>query len=410
MVYIYTFIVIYMPPITNLTFNIPIHFFIGLLLCVTIIPFIIIKVNKNRNITIDKDVFFLIIGIMVSSIFFAIRAALDSNELRLLQNNFILVQILHVIIIIEILKANGYKRYDMLQFLLNLGLIQGIICIIMIVIPEFRDLALSLYYLGREENIFISRMRIYGISGDYTYFTPIFHGTLATIASILAVLKDYKYLIYLPFLLISILLNGRFGLAVFILGTISAYLAIFIRRPIKIIKYILILIIIIMLGLLLIMKISPFTYSWILGGFQDTIDLIFYKELEGNYDVLLNSHLFFPESWGIIFGEGHRVYSVEGKMRGYNSSDIGYINDMFMGGLIYLTILYGSIFRFLLRKRNKKVFKNKIDRLVDKVVPISLVVILIISNFKGEAMRSGTILLGCIFIKLILTNKQLDEN
>ena len=45
--------------------------------------------------------------------------------------------------------------------------------------------------------------------------------------------------------------------------------------------------------------------------------------------------MFFPEGMEFVFGRGHRVYGEAAKQAGYTASDIGFVNDMFMGGLIY---------------------------------------------------------------------------
>lgn len=116
----------------------------------------------------------------------------------------------------------------------------------------------------------------------------------------------------------------------------------------------------------------------------------------------MDTMLFFPEGSEMIFGEGHRVYPHYGRSKGYNSLDIGYVNDLFMGGLIYTFLLYGTILKFILKKSYKKVDNDISDIQIKTVVPIFLCIVLLLSNYKGESMRGGVILLGVISIKLIL--------
>lgn len=406
LIYLYGFFIIYSPRVSDLYLGIPIEYVTTFILGLLIFPYILFKFPRFKRVYLNKKLVFLYFGIFLSSCYFAFIASLTGNEIRILQNNFILVQIIHAIIIIDVLKMLGYTKDGMIKFLLNLALIQGIICIIMVIIPEFKNIALNLYYLGREENIFISRMRIYGISGDYTFFTPIYHGLLAAVAAIYAVLKSNKYLIYIPFILIAIILNGRFGLGVFIVGTFVGYLWLFMKRKqrLKIIQYTATFFIVLGIAIYLLKIINPYTYAWIQSGFESTVNLIMHGELEDNYKYLAGSHAYLPDGVSLIVGEGHRVYAEHGTSRGYNSSDIGYVNDLFMGGIIYIIILYGSVFIFVLNKFNRKV-NNDADYYINKILPIILIITLILSNYKGETMRGGLILFASIFIKLALSHE-----
>jgi len=390
-----------MPRISDLLINVPIEVFSGILLYFVFIYRILIFKKNKRKLTIKTNILFLIVGILISSIYFLLRAFINYNDLRIIQNSFIIIQIIHVIFLIDLMENFGYKRDNMINVLLKLGSLQGIICILMLIVPNFRQLALNLYYLGREENIFISQMRIYGISGDYTFFTPIYHGMLASVAFFYATFKNRRYFVYIPFILVSVFLNGRFGLLIFLTGIFTLLVYLFYKKKvsIKLAKYLFLLIILIIVFFSLLHSLTPHTYDWIISGFEELLNLIIYNERTGNVQIL-HDMLFFPNGAGLIFGEGHRVF---GSNSGYPySSDIGYVNDLFMGGLIYVFILYGTIFKFLLKKVDPLLDENKNDRYINEIISIFLVLTLIISNYKGESMRSGLILLGAVFIKLIL--------
>ncbi|TJX68821.1 hypothetical protein E8P77_01075 [Soehngenia saccharolytica] len=404
-IYLYLFFIFYMPRVSDLLIGVKIEVFSGLLLIFMLIPWITTCKSKASLIKVDKNIFLLIIGIFLSALYFAIRASLDSYDIRIMQNLFIVVQIFHIIIAIDFMKYIGFDKYDMIRVLLNLSLLQGFITILMILFPSLKNIALSLYYLNREENIFISRMRIYGISGDYTFFTPIYHGILASTAFFLSIFKDRKYFVYLPFILVTILLNGRFGLLIFGLSPIAVVLHFIFRGKIsfKMMRISILTIIIIILGILSLSIISPFTYDWIVGGIKDTINLIIYNEKTGNYVALAGYFLSVPEGWGIIFGEGFRLYGGQGTIIGYNPSDIGYVNDMFMGGIIYLSILYGSIILFLLRKPIMNNLTSKFDNNLHMLISKFLVITLLLSNYKGEVMRGGIVLLLAIFLKIVIS-------
>ncbi|MGM0883312.1 MAG: hypothetical protein ACQEXQ_20035 [Bacillota bacterium] len=402
LIYIYAFYVIYMPELKSFI-GLRSHLILVILLLIMIIPFLLSK--RDVMIVKNKHIFYLCLGIVISSVYYACRAAIVGSDLRLIQNNYIIVQILHVIIIINMIKRVGYGKEYAIRLLMNLGVIQGLICIGMVLFPSFRDIALNLYYNGENENVFISASRIYGISSDYTFFTPVFHGLLAVVAFIFAVFKSYKYLYYIPFILISILLNGRIGLIIFVFGTFIGFTLIILKgkKLLKIIQYTFLFITIITFSLYFIKMVAPGTYSWIESGFEDTVLLFSTKELEGNYVSLFGTMLYWPEGISLLWGEGHRVYGEHGATRGFYPSDIGYVNDMFMGGIIYISLLYISVFKFLLVKIRDN---DNTFNVINDVLSIVLVFIMLLSNYKGESLKAGTILLGAMFIKLILMEEE----
>jgi hypothetical protein len=383
--------------------GIPIEFFSGFLLVVIILPWLYSKRKKYDIFKVNKYIFKLYLGIILASIYFAIIAVLNSKDPRILQNIFVLVQITHIIIIIDLMRNNNYNEDEMLGVLLKLAMFQSIIAILMIIFPSFKEIALNLYYLGGKENRFISRMRIFGISGDYTFFTPIYHGILATVSFYYSIFKKRSYLIYLPFLLLIIFLNGRFGLAIFFVGILFLLFTYILKGQmhIKFLHYTLILTIIVIIIVFLISFISPYTYNWLKNGFFDIINLIFNNEMSGNVKLLFGDMIFFPEGWDFIFGKGFRVYGEYGTKILSMQSDIGYINDIFMGGIIYIILLYGTIYNFILSQFR---YKNMYLFNVYNLIYFFLIIALILSNYKGEVMRGRTILLGCFFIKMILSN------
>lgn len=391
----YAFFIIYAPPFSELYLGIPTQYIVAILLILTTSLFFI--GNMKNKITFPTNNILLFIGVFISAIYFVIRASIEGSDIRILQNLFILVQLSHVFIIVGFLKRLGTTKIGMFKFLLNMATFQAFIGIMMIILPEFKNLALQLYYLGGEENLFISRMRIYGLSGDYTFFTPIYHSILAVVAATLALFVNYKYSFYLPFILGIIILNGRFGILIFILGMLLILFYMALKGKVSAKAPIIIFIMIVPLGILFsyIAIKMPYTYEWLIGGLEDTVVLLTEGRLQGNYVALVNSHVFIPEGLGFIFGEGHRVFSTEGPLRGYNSSDIGYVNDLFMGGMVYVVILYGAILLYLLKGINK-------SDLITRGLTYSLILALLLANYKGEVMRSGTVLIGVILIKYIL--------
>ena len=144
----------------------------------------------------------------------------------------------------------------------------------------------------------------------------------------------------------------------------------------------------------------PETYVWLTNGFNDVINFFRYGEKEGNIGILSN-YVLFPEGMDLIFGTGIRLY---GNSLGLPHSDIGYINDIYMGGIVYISILYIGILIFLIFSTRKL---GKLNSFPYVVICISF---LLIANFKGEAMRSGLLLIGIIISQEMITSPSLCEN
>jgi hypothetical protein len=104
-------------------------------------------------------------------------------------------------------------NYDIDRFLkklLTLGVIQGVIATIMVVIPSVRDLSYQYIFSLPTDKLLEQSYRGFGISSDFYLSTPLFQALIFALNT-----KFYlegrgkKYLIYYPFILISMLLNAR---------------------------------------------------------------------------------------------------------------------------------------------------------------------------------------------------------
>lgn len=406
-IYFIGFLFIYQPGVNNAQ-----AVYYSVYFSLTILIFIALLFSKGRMFTraiFNKYYLNLFFIFLLASVYFVFRATIAFQETRFIQNTLIILQVISLSMIIFILDEKfNYNLVQILRFFLNIGMIQSIFGAVMLVFPGFRQLALTLYYAGNPENMFISGARIYGISSDYTFFTPIFHGFLAIIALNLAIKISAKYLYYIPPLLLIILLNGRTGFVVFFVGSIVSILTYMTSN----IKYLSRTLVFIMLAsilsgvvILLVKQEAPTTFNWLQSGLQDSINFI-HGDYTGNFAKLRDSILF-PKGLSFIFGKGFRLYGNNASYFGYPPSDIGYVNDMFMGGLMYVALLYFGIVSFIM-----KIFSSRESDafLFEKSLSYAGLVTLVISNFKGEAMRGGLILLMIILMKfMFITSRKKDK-
>lgn len=299
-----------------------------------------------------------------------------------------------------------WDENKLLNSFVKIAVAQSIIAILMILVPQLRE-----YVFGDLMNITAETLeipdkyfsiRVYGIAnkGYYMSSYPIFQGLAIGIILTYAVEKKYNYLFYLPLVLVSIFFNARIGL----IGIVSFILAYgylsFKKRQIigflnKVFK--------IALGVILIAFISYFVIintvdtskyetaiKWMTSGFD--------SDNFGHLGTIKERFLFFPESipaW--LFGEGRYVHGGLDVLK----SDIGYINNLFFGGLIYSLILYIAYGQLILG--------NNKGNNVYRTVSIIAFFIIFLSNIKGRIFTNNAIIAAVIlmvFVKILSDKKK----
>lgn len=397
--YIYAFFLIYSP---NFSYIIKINNFILLgiftfFMLLTMMPQIRLLREKIRL----KAIVYFIVMIIFSIIYYVIRTLIagtnitDINNLRIIQGLMPIMYLLGTLIV-YIRLDNNNKIIDKYDFIIKVGLIQSIICIMMIFFNEFRNIAINIFYSNHELNKYITASRLYGIcDGDYTYSFQILQSIIALLAFTYGNNKNKKkYYLYSIIILFSTVLNGRWGIVVFAVGVLLCLLySAFINGKIfQTMKMIILLIIVGGIGITLIIKFLPNTVVLFTHAINDILS--FLNNGEHTETGRLMEMILFPVGINIIFGCGYRIFGLKGINYGFTkSSDVGFSNDMFMGGIIYVFMLYSPYINFY-KITNNNAHKGSLEKIFSKV----LLVAFLLSNFKGEVFRSE--LLNTIFILL----------
>jgi hypothetical protein len=218
--------------------------------------------------------------------------------------------------------------------------------------------------------------RGFSLSESSSYGYGVVQGLVLSVC-LFSVRKKLIYLLPIIFLLISIIFNARIGLSV----VAVALLLLLISGHIRFFNFCLFATII-YLSFWFFTKSSFFlenetSLNWGLGVFGDTKNLIQGTNDNSNYTALFGRMLFFPSHpMDLIFGNGKNVYLNQDK-----SSDIGYIIQIFRGGIIYLSIMLS--FLWYMFKRNLTIAKNRL-------LPVLFLLTLLIVNLKGNAFFQST--------------------
>lgn len=210
--------------------------------------------------------------------------------------------------------------------------------------------------------------RSYGLAQGLNFEYGIIQGLIFGIG--LFYLKENKwYIFFIPLVIMSILINARTGILVIVLAAFFYFIKNF---SYQIFSFIVISFLCLVYLYQYLENFIPYdTYIWIDGFFSEVNDIILgtNKAENDTLGTLLNS-LVFPttvQSW--IIGSGHTLF---GNQIG-PSSDVGYINQLAYGGLIYL---------FLLLKLSYNMLKKGYPYM-DKILFLFIIVALLLANFKG---------------------------
>lgn len=400
---IYIFMFIYSPAIVN----------IGTQHIMAMIAYLIIILNKKKIEYICKSrvmlIYFISVLTIIGYLYFTGLFQPHTSLLKGYPQIVILFEIIPIAFsIVLILRAKEYTINDFMKLILVVGTIQGIIAIIAFFNSDFQQMIVQhMMNMGYSKAGMMSRHRLYGFSLGLTYAMPIVQGLLMIISLYMAGTVSIKYLYFAPILCVSAVINARSSIVIMIWGVVFLVLYfIFIARKIKIsvcIRYIMIiclvsLLIPVILGEL--EQISPETYVWIEEGIKEIQQLIRGEEV-GYFTYVTNENrLNIPDDIGVLFGKGY--YVMGGSPSGMYS-DIGFINDLWFGGIIYSIGTYGIITYILIRVYKFKLYNTNIN----KFIPVYLGGVLILANIKGIVIGNNEIMSVCtLIIVYILCNSK----
>lgn len=408
-IYIYTFLVVYTPNFFNnayLNYALP--------FCYWLFGYFFIKPKKESEGAVNQAMQRILICGLLGTLFFSFRAVvagvyiLDIKNLRIIQSLSVLLSVFSFYYVERFLASKGASSEDRMKFLLNVCMIQFVIVCIMIALPDFRMKMLEIFYLDDNKDLsFTIKKRVYGIMMNYTFSGSVFHGAMAFLALLFGINSDKRFYFYIPCMLLIVFLNGRIGLFVFIISATILVLSNFIfnRNLRKTIKIAIILGAFTILSLSILPLLWPSTFDFFKNGFVEIVNYLkngtAATDRVSDVDVLstqLKSDLNIET---FLLGAGHRIQNSGDIPYGvgfYNMySDIGFLNDMYMGGVIYMLLLYIPYLKLVMTDK-----KNS-------YIGYICLFILIVSNLKGEVFRSSIILGMLVYSISVLNNKAAEE-
>jgi len=269
---------------------------------------------------------------------------------------------------------NTFNRLSWESIIVYVGFFASLITLFLILNPSVNIYIRNFIIIDSLD--FVSKdnwdFRGFTIAESSSFGYGIIQGLILAIC-VFSIKYNSKFFIPILFLFISIIFNSRIGIAPVVISIIL----IIVNGQVSL-KSVFIISISILIGYNIFLY-SSFTdqnetsLMWGLSIFNDAYDLIQGKESNAGYNVLFTEMLFFPSDFsGLFFGNGQKIFASN-----IRQSDVGYIIQIFRGGLVYLSIM--MFFLFFLFRRCFKINQNKL-------LPILFFLTMIVVNIKGDAL------------------------
>lgn len=304
------------------------------------------------------------------------------------------------------------RRVEIIDLIIFAATIQGVISVIAFIVPSIQNFIISTMVRNGYSDGYLKMMsyRLYGASYSMLFGMPIVNSIIGVSAFYCGVLKDWKYIICAILITFSAVVNARVAFIVLIISLVYLLYELFRFRGAKsimrVFKLLLYTSIIFVVGNWIFNYMSGSYERIVIGwvsGLQNTIALIFSEDNASSY----YSYYHGDVRWQLpkeilfnVFGTGQRV--IRGNLT--YSSDIGYINDIWLGGFFYSTLIYLSVIRKTLHINSWLKKKNGF-----RLAGVILLIILIVVNIKGTIVGINEVM-AFFSILYVASNKRRNLN
>ena len=283
-----------------------------------------------------------------------------------------------------------YKSVRFLDLVLDIGIVAGFITLLSVLVPPFNTFIKAIQSSREYAEIadmmeLQSGFRCFGLASNLVSGYGFVQGILASLCLLKITRKRFIrikekrfvrvngeglfYLFSFLVLLLSVLVNARTGLFPVLLTVLFLLLRSLKKRDVRTFVKIGIGIVLIVGAFFLLLKRFPEIGAFVLDFFQQLTSLLF--DDAGVGATAYGTMLKFPETLtGLIFGEGRSIFLEETGFR----SDIAYINQLFLGGIVFVAMLL--VYEFI-------VYRKICKRSGTFLFPTVFFVSLLIFNYKG---------------------------
>lgn len=378
---LFTFVFIYTPPLHFIPVQIDlfiyaITFYLVLSQRINILGFL---GTPGLNKSFHCNLVLLSYSILLTLLVPPSIGLMDLNPVKIVR---LLIEVFGIpYVIISVYFKKGLSRKKIVDVLLWIAIIQSYIAILMIFVPSVKSFVTTsiLRFDTANKLSFQSLLdeRVFGIGSEYLFGLPIFQAMMACVYINVTKEKRFFFLFNLLCLIGSAIFCARSSLFVFL----CYFLYYFVNRfKTHVVSSIL------MMGLISGIVYSIYIYLINIEGIIaiEHFNRAFNGQYQG-YDSLFDTMLFFPTdllTW--LFGNGSYVFFDKKR-----ASDLGYVNDIFYGGVFYLSLEILAMY-YLYKEAQKANY-------LYSVLPL-LFLSLLVLNYKGSVYSAKDYMKGIMLL------------
>jgi len=312
------------------------------------------------------------------------------------------------------IKKDKLDYHFFVETVISAGVLQGCCAILSYFSSDIKHIFIMLMrrFAGSSifDNDWFVTVRSYGFARSLVDLFGLGIALLAGLSFFYGITEKRRYIFYSIIIAAAALLNSRTGIILYIIAIIISFFYLMKTGAFKPLATNIISIFILTFFSKIALDIishNSYTSGWLAAGFDSIKYFIKNKSFSGASGDSLGN-LFMNQSWILpgnirtIFGTAHSLYQADG----YLHSDVGYINDIWIFGILGCIFVYGSIFKeviYVLKKSNNILFRFT-------MLYFSLCFILF--NFKGAAIgynTGATVLLLFLFAFRYFTCQQKEN-
>lgn len=271
---------------------------------------------------------------------------------------------------------NEKNNISLLDLIIFISFISGIISLFLFLNPEINNFLKSTVLRTPDKVLFdpfLSAYRSFGFASGLLFNFPIMQGLIASLC-ILMFVRNRIYILFVPFIILSIFFNARIGFVPIVLCLILLLLR---YKQYRLVYMYIALSILLFIMIAFYFELWDFfesTTEWVLTGVYAISDRFLntnYSESFTTFDIL-DEMLVFPQNY--IIGDQIYLFGI--------SSDIGYILQLNYGGfvLILMFLLFWIVLFSDLYKCSDSSFENRVFILI-------IIITVILSNYKGDFLE-----------------------
>lgn len=342
--------------------------------------YLVIEIKRNDRQINLKSYIVLLSMIILQGAYVSLVADYYGNEWKVISFMiYWLVDFISVSLFVSLLvRKRQLDIIHIVDILLINANIQGVLAVIGYFVRPLQNM-LNQYMVTAnvyDKNVveLTQGYRMFGLSVEFFFSMPILQMFLAVLAFYLGLFYHRKYFLLAPLPAFSAVINARVSLVVAILGIFILCIFVFkgkvsdVKKRLFILSFFL---------LFLLFLLGTVENAFINDGIAQIKGLLVNGSNQKNtIGYLLNDMWVFPQGLQILSGYGIRIMGVS---KYGAESDVGYANDMWMGGIIYVIMIWIMVVYIIGKFRNMKNNKDLANFLV-----IFSIMTLVFCNIKGQ--------------------------